>query len=146
MSFFVNEITLTNDNHLFSSFCCTYVIKRCMKLLMTSIRLIKSLCRLTFGHQVTSCYNIGCIIWEEGFNYKRLCSVQYHDTPSSPFCSHKARPQRQGLYPPHTAFPHHEKKSNRGWPISLLEQSQGFFNWRMGLPALLGGNLGCRIV
>ena len=41
-------------------------------------------------------------------------------------------------------------KSNRtgggGGAALHLNQARGHLNWRMGLPALLGGNLGCRIV
>ena len=32
------------------------------------------------------------------------------------------------------------------WHLSSpLETSEGHLNWRMGLPELLGGNLGCRV-
>ena len=44
------------------------------------------------------------------------------------------------------ASPLTNKKSNRGDPALHLNQARGHLNWRMGLPALLGGNLGCRIV
>ena len=37
-------------------------------------------------------------------------------------------------------------KSSRGDPALHFNQARGHLNWRMGLPALLGGNLGCRIV
>ena len=53
------------------------------------------------------------------------------------------------VYSPLTlASPHHEKKQNwTGGDRALhLNQARGHFNWRMGLPVLLGGNLGCRIV
>ena len=41
-----------------------------------------------------------------------------------------------------------KQKQNRtgGDPALHLNQARGHLNWRMGLPALLGGNLGCRIV
>ena len=42
--------------------------------------------------------------------------------------------------------PHEKTKSNRGDPALLLNQVRGHLSWRMGLPALLSGNLGCRIV
>ena len=35
---------------------------------------------------------------------------------------------------------------NRGDPALYLNQARGHLNWRMGLPALLGGNLGCWII
>ena len=55
---------------------------------------------------------------------------------------------RQGLCPPHAGFSPHEKtnKIEQGGPSSPLEPSEGHLNWRMGLPAFMGGNLGCRIV
>ena len=31
-------------------------------------------------------------------------------------------------------------------PALHLNRARGHLNWRMGLPALLGGNLGCQIV
>ena len=37
-------------------------------------------------------------------------------------------------------------KSNSGDPALHLLQTRGHLNWRMGLPALLGGNLGCWII
>ena len=37
-------------------------------------------------------------------------------------------------------------KSNRGNPALHLGRARGQLNWRTGLPALLVGNLGCRIV
>ena len=46
------------------------------------------------------------------------------------------------LAPP---FTEKKTKSNRGWPSSPLEPSEGHLNWRMGLPALLDGDLGCWI-
>ena len=36
-------------------------------------------------------------------------------------------------------------KSSRGNPALHLNQERGHLNWCMGLPALLGGNLGCQI-
>ena len=36
--------------------------------------------------------------------------------------------------------------STRGDPALYLNQARGHLNWCMGLPALLGGNLGCWIV
>ena len=39
-----------------------------------------------------------------------------------------------------------KQNSNREWPGSIWFKRRGHLNWRMGLPALLGGNLGCRIV
>ena len=51
------------------------------------------------------------------------------------------------VYAPLTLAPPLEKtKSNRGDPALHLHQARGHLNWRMGLPALLGGNLGCWIV
>ena len=49
--------------------------------------------------------------------------------------------------PPHAGSPLTKTtKSNRGWPTRHLNQARRHLNWRMGLPALLGDNLGCRIV
>ena len=42
-------------------------------------------------------------------------------------------------------FPHEKTKSNSGDTALHLSQVRGNLNWRMGLPALLGGNLGCWI-
>ena len=39
-----------------------------------------------------------------------------------------------------------KQNSNRGWPGSLLDPTRGHLNLRMGLPALLGGDLCCWIV
>ena len=51
------------------------------------------------------------------------------------------------VYAPLTLAPPHEKaNSNRGDPDLHLQQARGHLNWRMGLPALLGGILGCWIV
>ena len=45
--------------------------------------------------------------------------------------------------PPFTlASPLTKKKSNRGGPALHLNQARGHRSWRMGLPSLLGGNLG----
>ena len=41
--------------------------------------------------------------------------------------------------------PHEKTKSNSGDTALHLSQVRGNLNWRMGLPALLGGNLGCWI-
>ena len=41
--------------------------------------------------------------------------------------------------------PCEKTKSNRERPGFPLEPSEGAFDWRMGLPALSGGNLGCWI-
>ena len=51
------------------------------------------------------------------------------------------------VYAPLTLAPPPRKKtkSNRGDPALHLHQARGHLNWRMGLPALLGGNLGCWI-
>ena len=57
-----------------------------------------------------------------------------------------ACPPRPAPPPPppiHAGFP---PKIEQGGPSSLLEPREGYLNWRMGLPALLDGNLGCRIV
>ena len=52
-----------------------------------------------------------------------------------------------GSMHPHTGSPLREKtKSNRGDPALHLYQARGHLNWRMGLPALLGSNLGCWIM
>ena len=40
------------------------------------------------------------------------------------------------------ATPREKTKSNRGDPALHLHQARGHLNWRMGLPALYGGNLG----
>ena len=48
--------------------------------------------------------------------------------------------------PPPPPPPREKTKSNRGDPALHLHQAKGHLNWRMGLPALLGGNLGCWIV
>ena len=51
------------------------------------------------------------------------------------------------VYVPFTLAPPREKtKSNRGDPALHLHHARGHLNWRMGLPALLGGNLGCWIL
>ena len=51
------------------------------------------------------------------------------------------------VYAPLTlAPPLTKKKSNRGDTALHLNQARGHLNWRMGLPANLGANLGCRIV
>ena len=42
--------------------------------------------------------------------------------------------------------PREKTKSNRGDPALHLHQARGHLSWRMGLSALLGGNLGCWIV
>ena len=42
--------------------------------------------------------------------------------------------------------PREKTKSNRGDPAHHLHQARGHLNWRMSLPALLVGNLGCWIV
>ena len=42
--------------------------------------------------------------------------------------------------------PREKTKSNRGDPAPHLYQARGHLNWRMSLPALSGGNLGCWIV
>ena len=42
--------------------------------------------------------------------------------------------------------PHKKTKSNRGDPALHLNQARGHLNCRVGVPALLGGNLGYRIV
>ena len=52
-----------------------------------------------------------------------------------------ARSLRQGLCTTHAAPPH-EKTKSKGWPGSPLEPSEGHLNWLLGLPALMGGNLG----
>ena len=39
-----------------------------------------------------------------------------------------------------------QNKIEQGEPALHLNQASVHLNWRMGLPALLGGNLGCRIV
>ena len=56
-----------------------------------------------------------------------------------------------GLSSRHTAPPHEKTKSKiehgvSQLPTSHLNQARGHLNWGMGLPALLGGDLGCRIV
>ena len=53
-----------------------------------------------------------------------------------------------GSMPPSRWLIPSRKKQNRtgGDPALHLNQARGHLNWRMGLPALLGGNLGCRIV
>ena len=48
--------------------------------------------------------------------------------------------------PPPPPPPREKTKSNRGDPALHLHQARGHLNWRMGLPALLGGNLGCWII
>ena len=48
--------------------------------------------------------------------------------------------------PPTLATPSRESKIEQGWPGSPLAPSEGHLDWRMGLPALLGGNLGYWIV
>ena len=59
------------------------------------------------------------------------------------------------VYAPLTQAPHTLTKKNKnergggwgwGWAALHLNQARGRLNWHMGLPALLGGNLGCRIV
>ena len=45
--------------------------------------------------------------------------------------------------PPHPPFT--RKQNRRGDPALYLIQARGHLNWRMGLPALLGGNMGCWI-
>ena len=53
------------------------------------------------------------------------------------------------VYAPLTlAPPSRKKQQNRtgGDPVLHLNQARGHLNWRLGLPALLGGNLGYRIV
>ena len=52
------------------------------------------------------------------------------------------------VYAPLTLAPPHEKqnKIEQGDPALHLNQARGHLNWRIGLPALLGGNLRCRIV
>ena len=48
---------------------------------------------------------------------------------------------------PHAGSPPRKKtKSNRGDPALHLHQARGHLNWQMGLPALLGGNLGRWII
>ena len=42
--------------------------------------------------------------------------------------------------------PREKTNSNRGDPALHLHQARGHLNWHMGLPALLGGNLGCSII
>ena len=54
---------------------------------------------------------------------------------------------RQGLCPPHAGSPTRKKKNRTGGDQAPhLNQARGHLNWHMGLHALLGGNLGCRIV
>ena len=48
--------------------------------------------------------------------------------------------------PPPPPPPREKTKSNRGDPAIHLHQAKGQLNWRMGLPALLGGKRGCWIV
>ena len=50
------------------------------------------------------------------------------------------------LPPPPPPPPREKTKSKRGDPAIHLHQAKGQLNRRMGLPALLGGNLGCWIV
>ena len=51
------------------------------------------------------------------------------------------------VYAPLTLAPPSRKKNRTGCDPALhLNQARGYLNWRMSLPALLGGNLGCRIV
>ena len=51
-----------------------------------------------------------------------------------------------GLCTPHAGLPLTRKQNRTGDDPSLhLSQMRGHLNWRMGLPALLGGNLGCWI-
>ena len=53
------------------------------------------------------------------------------------------------VYAPFTMAPTPHEKTNKieqGDPALHLNQARGHLNWRMSLPALLGGNLGCRIV
>ena len=48
------------------------------------------------------------------------------------------------VYVPLTLPPSLTRKQNRrGDPALYLSRERGHLNWRMGLPALLGGNLGC---
>ena len=65
----------------------------------------------------------------------------------SPLCLHKAKSLRQGLCKPHAGSPLTRKQNLKGDDPALhLNQARGLLNWHMGLPALLGGNLGCRII
>ena len=50
------------------------------------------------------------------------------------------------VYAPSRWLPPSQKKIEPGDPALHLNQARGHLNWRMGLPALLGGNLGCQIV
>ena len=49
----------------------------------------------------------------------------------------------RGYAPPHAGSP--LTKKTKIEPELHLNQARRHLNWRMGLPALLGGNLGCRI-
>ena len=50
------------------------------------------------------------------------------------------------LHPSRWLPPSRENKNRTGGDLALhLSQVRGHLNWRMGLPALLGGNLGCWI-
>ena len=56
------------------------------------------------------------------------------------------RDPRVRFYVPLTLLPLLTRKQNRrGDPALYLSQARGHLNWRMGLPALLGGKLGCWI-
>ena len=50
------------------------------------------------------------------------------------------------MHPSRCHPPREKTKSNRGDPAPHLHQARGHLNWRMSLPALSGGNLGCWIV
>ena len=55
-------------------------------------------------------------------------------------------PASGSMQPSRWLPPREKTKSNRGDPALHLPQARGHLNWRMGLPALLGGNLGFWIV
>ena len=69
-----------------------------------------------------------------------------------PFCfpillAYGQIPASGPVYPSWSGVPPFTRKQyrTRGDPALYLSQGRGHLNWRTGLPALLGGNLGCWI-
>ena len=55
-------------------------------------------------------------------------------------------PASESMPPSRWVPPSRKNKIEQGDPALHLNQARGHLNWRMGLPALLSGNLGCGIV
>ena len=124
-----------------------------MVTLLTQICVIRSISKNHEQHRlILSCFIVfrHWSIWPPPLQLKKP-QFMYLWTSRTPFLTWKACFPillAQGSIPPFPPSPPSRKKtkSNSGDPALHLTQARGHLNWRMSLSALLGGNLGCRIV